>query len=114
MQVQGFFFVFFTVEDAYVDEVVEGEWGFVAATIGFEFAGPDREGDFVFVVGGGSYGGGDGFVVVEDDVFEGVGDVVLEVCGGLGAEGVDELAGVGVGAGLVVGGVGVCDVPRRK
>ena len=59
------------------------------------------------MVGGGCCGGRDGFVVVEDYVFEGVGDVVLEVCGGLGAEGFDELARVGVGAGLVVGGVGV-------
>ena len=63
--------------------------------------------DFVFVVGGGRDGRGDGLVVVENDVLEGIGDVVLQVRGSLGAEGVDELAGVGVRAGLRVVGVGV-------
>ena len=87
--------------------VVQRHGGFVAAAVGLELAGLDGERDFVFVVGRWAYGGGDGLVVVEDDVLEGVGDVVLQLGRGLRAEGVDELARVGIGADLRVVGVGV-------
>ena len=77
LEVEGFFVVLLAGEDADVDVVGEGHGGFVAGAVGLDLLCLDGEGDFVFLVGGLDVGGGEGLVVVEDDVLEGVGDVVL-------------------------------------
>ncbi len=96
-QVEGLLLVLLSIHDANVDQVVEGHCGFVSRCRLLDLAGLHCECDLVLMVGRFGVGCRDCLVVVEDDVFEGVGDVVLELRGRLSSEGVDELAGVWIG-----------------
>ena len=69
---------------------------FRAVAIGLHLAGLNLERDFVFSVGSFLRSGGDGFVVVENDAVEAVVDQVLKLGRSLGADGIDQHAGVGV------------------
>src|SRR5580698_7196228 len=97
LEIERLLLILLTAEYTDLNIVGKGHGGFRAVAVGLQLPSLDFERDLVLSVGRLLRRGGDSFVVVEHDAIESVIDQVLELRRSLGANGVNQHAGIRVG-----------------